>query len=151
MEISSMVEEIKKELLTASRMLEHKKDDQAQIHKRLASLEKEILWLTDRVEGLKMAADALELVETSKEGDKQPEKPVAEAARPVVHNIHHSRLPKRIGKFDPKGKKIAEYASINKAAKEFGWNNASLAKYIENVSKDKQIRLRGYYLQFIAA
>ena len=63
----------------------------------------------------------------------------------------NSRKPRKIGKFDPNGKKIGEWASINKASKDFGWSNAAMTKYIASTSKEKQIQLRGYYLGYLAA
>jgi uroporphyrinogen decarboxylase len=76
--------------------------------------------------------------------------PEVGAERTIV-NIKGIRKAKKVGKFDPMGVKIGEYSSVNQCAKDFGWNNGSMKKYIETNSKDKQIRLRGYYLEYLVA
>jgi len=155
MEISAMVNELKNELVSVTRDLKTKEETADKYRKLLAQVESEITPLRDQFDALKMALDALELVSPSAQSVRQGVADIVLDAvgcsKPEIRNIHHSRMPKKIGKFNPKGKKIGEYASINKCAKEFGWSNSSMAKYIESTGRDKQIRLRGYYLEFIAA
>lgn len=155
MEISLMVAQLKSDAKslsdTIAKELEEKKVEANTLRLQLGVVEEEIRKLSDYHEAVRMTSDSLALV-----GDdavqKLPEKkdvPVARADDP--HNIHHSRKPKKIGKFDPKGVKIGEYPSINQAAKDLGWGHVSMAKYLATVDREKQIRLRGFYLEYIAA
>lgn len=152
MELSLMVTELKNQMISIASDLKFKEEAAEKHRKLLVQLESEIAPLRDKYDALKMAVDALGLVpDTERPAVVEPCPVVPDPATKTISNLHHSRKPKRIGKFDPKGKKIGEYASITQAAKELGWNNTSMAKYVEGVSKDKQIRLRGYYLEFLAA
>lgn len=63
----------------------------------------------------------------------------------------HDTTPKKIGKFDAKGVKIGEFRSINQAAHTLGWTTTATKKYLASADREKQIRLRGYYLEFIPA
>lgn len=155
MEISLMVAQLKSDAKsladTISKELEAKKIEANTLRLQLGVIEEEIRKLSDYHEAVHMTHDSLALV-----GDdvapRMPVKkdiPVSRVDDP--HNIHHSRKAKKIGKFDPNGVKICEYPSINQAAKVLGWGRASTAKYLTTVDKDKQIRLRGFYLEYIAA
>lgn len=151
MEISVMVSTLKTEINSIEKELPEKKTEANALRLKLGAVESEIQKLTDKHEALRMALDALELVRDVPAQVPSPAPTQVAVKKVEVKNIHHSRKARKIGKFDPHGKKIGEFTSITKAAKEFGWNNTSMTKYIENTGKDKQIRLRGYYLQFIAA
>ena len=147
MEISLMVSQLKAESDSILSVLNEKKERADTFRAQLEVLDLEIRGLQDRYDAVHMAYEALETV-TDVPAEKSA--PVAEP-EPVPEPVKYSRRPKKIGQFDAKGKKIAEFVSINQAAKAFGWNNTSMSKYIQNVGKDKQIRLRGFYLEFIAA
>lgn len=151
MEISAMIAQLKDEAVSIGQTLRVKETEANTLRDRIHQLDAEIQSMTDRYDALRMAIDSLELV-TPQTGETHVAIPAPSAPteKKAVARTH-SRLPKKIGKFNPKGQKIGEFASINKAAKEFGWTNASMAKYIEKTGKEKQIRLRGYYLEFIAA
>lgn len=146
MEISMMMAQLKSDAKSLSdeinKELETKQLEVNSLRLQLGALEQEIKQLTDYREALHMTADSLGLV-----SNEQP----APEQKPEPKNIHHSRKPKKIGKYDPNGKKICEYHSINDAAKSLGWGYAPLVKYIKKVSKDSQIKLRGFYLEYIAA
>lgn len=160
MEISTMVSQLKTEEESISRTLETKNAEANALRFQLGILEAEIRKLKDRYDAMKNASEYLELVKDDGDPVVVDERPIPEFIKrrqmedkPAVNVVAktHSRKAKRIGKFDPNGKKIAEYSSINKAAKEFGWNNVAMSEYIKNTAKEKQIRLRGYYLEFLAA
>lgn len=160
MEISVMVEQLKSEKTSLGQTLSERNTEMNQLRFRIGVLEKEIQALKDKHDAISMAIESLELVNDSKNPVEISERPVPEFIRlknskdtPVAEKKpkQHSRKARRIGKFDAKGVKIGEYSSITKAAKDFGWNNVSITKYIENNSKEKQIRLRGYYLEFLVA
>ena len=154
MNVSSFISQIKPELDSIQKQIEANNTEMNRLRLSLGALEMETQRLTDTHDALRMALDALELVPADNSAATKPapstvfvEKPAANAESAKSH----SRKPKKIGKYDPKGVKIGEYSSLNKCAKDFGWSNSSMSKYIENTGKDKQIRLRGYYLEFIAA
>jgi len=154
MNVKQMVTDMRNESAKIYRMMDYKKDQLSQLTIRLTGLQREVQELTDQYDGLKMAIDALELAYAEKSpapADEPAPEPVAEAQTPPAEKRKFSRTPKKIGKFDPKGKKLGEYSSINQAAKAMGWTNNAVRKYIESTGKDKQIRLRGYYLEFLAA
>ena len=159
MEISVMITELKNESVSIARTLRVRQDEANTLRDRLHTLDAEIQSMTDRYDALKMAIDSLELVHPVPAFVAKTETPdpaPATVTVPVVSekkvgNGHHSRVGIRIGKYDPKGKKIGEYCSINRAAKLYGWSNAAMKKYIKETTKEKQIKLRGYYLEFIAA
>ena len=153
MELSVMVAQLKEESESITKVLTDKTRMANSLRKQLAQIETEIKSLTDRHDAIRMAVDSLELISDGKSGEKEavvPEQTKVQINEPVKARMH-SRKPKKIGKFTPNGTKIGEFSSINKAAKAFGWNNTSMSKYIENTSKEKQIRIRGFYLQFLAA
>lgn len=151
MEITAMVSDLKNEMITVARELKSKEESADKYRRILKQLESEISPLRDRYDAIKMAVDALELVPTADRPAFTEEPGDGISKTKKIANLHHSRTPKRIGKFDPNGKKLCEFSSINKAAESFGWCNTSLKKYIENTSREKQIRLRGYYLDFIVS
>ena len=153
MEISLMVSQLKSEEEEISKTLSDKTHAANSLRLQLGAIEMEIKKLKDRYDAIHMAVDSLELVNDDVPVKKEMK--IAEQTKvftPTKVSVNaHSRKAKRIGKFTPNGTQIGEYASINKAAKAFGWNNASMSKYIENTSKEKQIRIRGFYLKFLAA
>ena len=154
MEISFMVAQLKSDAKslsdTIAKELEAKKIEANTLRLQLGVVEEEIRKLSDYHEAIHMTSDSLALVGEDTVRNL-PAKDVPVARNDDPHNIHHSRKPKKIGKFDANGVKIGEYPSINQAAKALGWGHVSMAKYLNTVDKDKQIRLRGYYLEFIAA
>ena len=164
MEISLMVSQLKAEENSVAKILKEKNEEANAIRFRLGVLDAEIRKLNDKHDAIKMAIESLELVKDDSNPvitEKPENRPVPEFIRlkqeaekaktEVKTGKSHNRRPKRVGKYDPNGKKIGEWSSINMAAKDFGWCNGSMKKYIENTGKDKQIRLRGYYLEYIAA
>lgn len=154
MEISLMVADLKTQIIAAARELKEKESLANSYREKIKKLEAEIDPLKDRFDAMKMAVESLELISpkaTVQETIASPEPQYVvqlTADHPIVKS--NNRKPMRIEKFDPKGKKISEYRSINELAKDMGWSNTSLKKYIESTSKEKQIRLRGYYLAFAA-
>lgn len=148
MEISVVIDEFKSEAKSLCEKICVYDKEKSKIRERLAQIESELQPMVDRYEALKMNIESLELL-ASMDTPSRSNEPVAEK-KPKVAKFHHSRMPKKIGKFDPRGKKIGEFPSINKAASAFGWSNTSMRKYIDTTSKEKQIRLRGFYLSFVA-
>ena len=151
MEISAMVTDLKNKGIAISRDLRVKEDEANKLRDRLKILDAEIQELADSFDAMKMAIDALELMRPSSPPAFMAENPDPEPPKKEIANIHHSRKPRKIGKYDPKGKKIGEFASINKAARTFGWSTSSMTNYIENTPRDNQVKIRGYYLDFIVA
>ena len=153
MELSRMVVELKSEAEAIAKDIESKKSTEKSLRLQLGALEIDIKNQNDRYEAIRMAIDSLELINDGKSQMKDMKIAEKTSVCSVNCKTHtaHSRKPKKIGKFDSNGSKLCEYASINQAAKVFGWNNTSMTKYIESTSKEKQIRIRGYYLQFITA
>ena len=149
MGISMMVSQLKQEVAPIDQSLTDKKVELNRLKLTIGALEMEIKRLNDKSTALHMAIDALDLVSDEPPAEKKVSTPPAEKSS--THHTSYSRKPKRIGKFDPKGQKIGEYASLNQCASAFGWTNCSMKKYIENTGKEKQIRLRGYYLEYLAA
>ena len=150
MDISLMVSQLKNEIAPLEKSISDKKQEIKNLRLRIGALEMEMQKDADTYEAMKMALDALEMIP----GDRMPEvkpEPVLVAKPLRVEIKTNIRKAKKVGKFDPQGVKIGEYSSVNQCAKDFGWNNSSMKKYIENTGKDKQIRLRGYYLEYIAA
>ena len=164
MELSSMVAQLKEEEFSIAKTLKERNEEANAVRFRLGVLEAEINKLNDKHAAIKMAVESLELVKDDSNPvitEEPAERPVPEFIRlkqeaekakdTVPAEKSHSRKPRKIGKYDPNGKKIGEYPSITQAAKAFGWGNVPMAKYVENESKEKQIKLRGFYLKFIAA
>jgi hypothetical protein len=154
MEISAMINELKNESVSVVRSLRAKENEANAIRDRLHVLETEIQTMSDRYDALKMSVDSLELLQST-----GTPRPVAETPAPVATPIplpvikeqkktRGPRAAKRVVKKDAKDKVIGEYSSINKAAKAFGWTHPSMQKYIECTSKEKQIRLRGFSLEY---
>ena len=127
MEISAMITELKKEA---------------------ADLDERIRTLIDRKDAVKMAIESLELLQsTDAPSDtaleaKQVDRPVRSVGRPGK--------PKRVVQKDDKGIVLHEYRSVSQAAKAFGWTYAAMNKYLASTSKEKQLKLRGYYLAYAA-
>lgn len=164
MELSLMVAQLKEEEASIAKTLKERNEEVNAVRFRLGVLEAEINKLNDKHAAIKMAVESLELVKDDSNPvitEEPAERPVpdfirlkqeAEKAKDTVPaEKSHSRKPRKIGKYAPNGKKIGEYPSITQAAKAFGWGNVPMAKYVENESKEKQIKLRGFYLKFIAA
>ena len=164
MELSLMVAQLKAEESSIAKTLKERNEEANAVRFRLGVLEAEINKLNDKHAAIKMAVESLELVKDDSNPvitEEPAERPVPEFIRlkqeaekakdTVPAEKSHSRKPRKIGKYDPNGKKIGEYPSITQAAKAFGWGNVPMAKYVENESKEKQIKLRGFYLKFIAA
>lgn len=146
MEISMMVAQMKTEAEAMKKELDEKTMRERSLQLQLGAISTEIRVLTEKYNAVRDALDRLGKVCVD-------DVPVG-----GVHAIKiekkvkgHSTKPRRVGKFDPQGNKIGEFRSVCQAAKEFGWGNMPMTKYIENESKEKQIRLRGFYLEFIAA
>ena len=146
MEISMMVAQLKSKAETVEAELNEKKKREKSLRLELGALEQEIKSMSDEHSALIGAIDKL--------------KPVCKEVSPVggIHAIkvpakekYHNTRPMPIGKFDVNGNKIGEYRSVSQAAKEFGWANTPMKKYILSESKEKQIRIRGFYLEFLAA
>lgn len=103
----------------------------------------------DDLAAIKMSIESLEMVGS---GRIEPE-PVFVATKeekPHKPPVINTRRAKKIGKFNVKGEKIGEWASINKCAHDIGWTNTGVSKYIQTVSPEKQIKLRGYYMKYVA-
>ena len=149
MAISSMITELRNESVSIANLLRPKQEEATKIRERLTVLDAEIHSLSDQFDAIRMAIDALELVCVNASREPAPE-PVAEPELPRTVDRHHSRVPKKIGKYDPKGRKIGEFPSVNQAAQQHGWSNHAMKKYIEETPRDKQIRIRGYYLDYVA-
>lgn len=153
MEVSVILAEFKAEAKALhERILAYEKEE-SKIRERLGQIEAERRPMSDRYDALKMNIESLELLASLdtpavRQKEHVPESVPEAKQKPV--RVAHSRLPMKIGKYDPKGKKLAEFPSINKAASAFGWSNSSMRKYIDCTSKEKQIRLRGFYLAFVA-
>lgn len=158
MDISLMVSQLKNEIAPLEKSIADKKQEIKTLRLRIGALEMEMQKETDTYDAMKMALDALELIPGNHvpviKQDPVPEaksEPVWQAKPLSVEVKTNIRKAKKVGKFDPQGVKIGEYSSVNQCAKDFGWNNGSMKKYIETNSKDKQIRLRGYYLEYLVA
>lgn len=150
MDISLMVSQLKNEIAPLEKSIADKKQEIKTLRLRIGALEMEMQKETDTYDAMKMALDALELIPGNNVPEVKPE-PVWQAKPLSVEVKTNIRKAKKVGKFDPTGVKIGEYSSVNQCAKDFGWNNGSMKKYIETNSKDKQIRLRGYYLEYLVA
>lgn len=154
MEISVILAEFKAEANELYKKIRAYEEEEEKIRERIAFIKKECRPMSDRYDALKMNIESLELLASldapsvKKEDTPTPE-PDSEEKQKVAR-VSFSRMPKKIGKYDPKGKKLGEFPSINKAASAFGWSNSSMRKYIDCTSKEKQIRLRGFYLEFVA-
>ena len=118
----------------------------ANLKAEATSLDERIRALTDRKEAVKMAIESLELLQSTDdpiavvEEEKATEKPVRKTRNPGK--------PKRVVQKDEKGTVLREYRSVNQAAKSFGWTYAAMTKYLNTTSREKQIKLRGYYLAY---
>ena len=144
MEISAMLAQFRSDANglagEVAKQLDEKQLEAKRLRLQLGAIEEEIRKLTEYSGAIRKITESCGLL-----GDDAPETPVSK------HPVGHSRRPRRIGKYDPDGKKIGEYPSINQAAKALGWGHVAMAKYLNTVEKDKQIRLRGFYLEYIAA
>jgi hypothetical protein len=150
MDISLMVSQLKNEIAPLEKSIADKKQEIKTLRLRIGALEMEMQKETDTYEAMKMALDALEMIPGDRIQTEVKPEPVL-VAKPLHVEIYtNTRKAKKVGKFDPQGVKIGEYSSVNQCAKDFGWGNGSMKKYIETNSKDKQIRLRGYYLEYLA-
>ena len=151
MDISLMISQLKNEISPLEKSIEDKKQEIKSLRLRIGALEMQMQKDTDAYEAMKMALDALEMITVDRMPQEVKPEPVL-VAKPLRVEVHTNiRKAKKVGKFDPHGVKIGEYSSVNQCAKDFGWNNGSMKKYIETNSKDKQIRLRGYYLEYLTA
>lgn len=149
MEIMSVLTTFKAESDDLTATILSYEEEAARLKSRLAEIEQSMRPIADRREALRMSIESLELLAsldapTVQAKAELPAPVVTQKPRPV-----YSRMPKRVGKFDKNGNKIAEYKSINQCAMVFGWNHTAMQKYIQCTSKEKQIRLRGYYLSLI--
>lgn len=144
MELAIMVSQLKNEAEVVMNEIKEKKAKQKSLQLQIAALDQEIQKISGKYDAINNAIDQLGGVcsECAPVGGihaiRKPEKPKG-----------HSRKPRRIGKFDANGVKIGEYPSICQAAKVFGWGTVPLTRYIEGESREKQIKLRGFYLEFI--
>ena len=152
MEISVMITELKNESVSIARILRVKQNESTELHEKIRKLDAEIQTMTDRYDALKMAIDSLELAKTA-ESKPAPVVTVPEPAEnpasdpgPAPRKVRGAT--KRVVRKDSKDRVLGEFRSVAQAAKSFGWTDTSMRKYIENTSKDKQIRLRGYYLAY---
>ena len=150
MDINVILGEFKAEAKSLQEKLLAYEKEETKIRERLAVIQNERRPISDRYDALKMNIESLELLASLESPRPEPVPTPATEEKPVAVKLGHSRMPKKIGKYDPKGKKLAEFPSINKAASAFGWSNSSMRKYIDCTSKEKQIRLRGFYLEFVA-
>ena len=158
MEISVMISELKTEAIALGRTLRTKEDEANLLRDRLHRLEDEIHTATDRYDAVKMAIDALELITPASNGVKSVtvQAPIVRDIVPETNadaNVEpkkkgRPRIARRIVKRDAKGNVIGEFSSINMAAKSFGWSHPSMQKYIECTSREKQVRLRGFSLEY---
>lgn len=146
MEISLMVAQMRTQAESIKKDLDEKTIKERSLQLQLGALGTEIKSLTEEYNAICAAIGNLSKV-------CKEETPVGgvHAIKVEKKTIGHSTKPRPVGKFDPNGNKIGEFRSVSQAAKEFGWGNVPMTKYIENESKEKQIRLRGFYLEFIAA
>lgn len=146
MEISMMMAQMKTEAEAMKKELDEKTARERSLQLQLGAISAEIKTLTEKYDAVRDALARLGKV-------CEDEIPVGGAhAIKVEKKVKgHSTKPRRVGKFDPQGNKIGEFRSVLQAAKEFGWGNVPMTKYIENESREKQIKLRGFYLEFIAA
>lgn len=146
MEISLMVAQLKTEAESIGSDLDAKKAREKALQLELGALDGEIKSLTEKYNAVLGAINQLKPVcpeEISVGG--------AHAIKVPEKRRGHSTTPRKIGKFDANGNKIGEYPSVCQAAKAFGWGNAPMKKYILTESRERQIRIRGFYLEFIAA
>ena len=157
MEISVMISELKTEAITLGKTLRTKETEANNLRDRLHHLEEEIQTATDRYDAVRMAIDALELIVPTSNAMKPdipshtasaivPESDAVADAEPKKKG--RPRIAKRVIKRDAKGVVIGEFSSINMAAKSFGWSHPSMQKYIECTSREKQVRLRGFSLEY---
>ena len=146
MEISMMMAQMKTEAEAMKKELDEKTMRERSLRLQLGVISTEIKALTEKYNAVRDALARLGKV-------CEDETPVGGAhAIKVEKKVKgHSTKPRRVGKFDPQGNKIGEFRSVLQVAKEFGWGNVPMTKYIENESREKQIKLRGFYLEFIAA
>lgn len=146
MDISLMVAQMRTEAESMKKELEEKTNKEKSLQFQLCAIGTEIKALTEKYNAICAALG--NLCKVCKE--ETPVGGVHAIKVPEKHKSHSTKR-RKIGKFDANGVKIGEYPSITQAAKAFGWGNVPMTKYVENESKEKQIRLRGFYLQFIAA
>lgn len=145
MEISAVIAELKTEASRIEPKITNLTEAIEQLRTSLSAAEQDLAFFTDRLTAVNMSIESLELL------DKAPVRPACETADAVKPAVkpqvnRYSRKPKRIAKLDARGNRIGTYSSINQCAKAIGWTNAGVRKYIENVSREKQIKLRGFIL-----
>lgn len=121
------------------------------------------------VEALRKAIAALETgdfsdlsvtnIENKKEASATVSKDVPKVepeSKPVEEHAAPRKIRERAGKwkhlevwqYKPNGEAIGNWTSQRAAARSLGWSSAGLNHFMKN-SKEKQIRERGYYLEWV--
>ncbi len=160
MDISGIIVDLKSKETILSGETKRLEAVVADLRERLTSSESVLAQNRDDLAAIRMSIESLEMVGGKREPEAVRKAPAP--AIPIVKTVmekmpsapkpkpENTRRAKKVGKFNPKGEKLGEWGSINKCAKEIGWTNTGVSKFIQTVSPEKQIKLRGYYLKYIA-
>lgn len=137
-------------------------EKQARIDKyerELGPLRQEVTDINDTLSGLQMALDSLNMVTVEPKTDinavhDDPPVQQHEESEPLKFTnegmligdpVRRSTKPKGVIKKDAYGNIIAQYRSVNEAARDNNFDSSSLRNIILKISREKQIRQRGCY------
>ena len=155
MDISRIIVDLKSQETILSGETKRLEAAVADLRERLTTSESILAQNRDDLAAIRMSIESLEMVGGKREPAPAPAIPVIKTVMEKMPSVpkpkpENTRRAKKVGKFNPKGEKLGEWGSINKCAKEIGWTNTGVSKFIQTVSLEKQIKLRGYYLKYIA-
>lgn len=153
MDIKTIIADLKMKEKTLAGETARLEDIVKNLRAQLSASETTLGQHKDDLAAIKMSIESLEMVGSGRIETPRSQEPVfvtAKEEQPHKPPVINTRRAKKIGKFNVKGEKIGEWASINKCAHDIGWTNTGVSKYIETVSPEKQIKLRGYYMKYVA-
>lgn len=142
MEITAIITELKQKISDHNVAIPALDAKIRELQKSLDAATAELRQRTDELTAFRMALESLEILE-------QPPKEIPKIQTVMTpQHVKLSRGPKRIVKISAVGKQIGEYRSISQCAKDLGWTNPGVRKFIENISSDKQLRMKGFILRY---
>lgn len=156
MEISAMIVELKNKIATTETEAARLEQVANELRTKLAAIEPTLKQHRDDLTAMRMSVESLELVGGHAEKKVAPPIPqvaisvtaTKEPPRPAPKE--NPRKAKKVAQIAPSGKEIRVFASVNQCASQLGWTYNGVKKYIETVSPEKQMRMKGFVLKYKA-
>lgn len=140
MEISTILNDLRRQMTDAENEVSAMTSLASDLRERLATVEAKIATGNDHLTALRMAVESLEMLERPRQS---PEPAPVKKIQP-----RGPKAAKQIVRLNPAGEEVGVYRSINQCAKALGWSAPGVRKFIEVISPEKQVRMKGFRLEF---